>query len=392
MNELETYSDFLFYTGKDGKPHVRVILTDDTVWLNQRGMSELFGVESHTITYHLKEIFESRELDHEATTRKIRVVQPEGKREVEREIDFYNLDCIISVGYRVNSYQASQFRMWATRILKDYLLKGFAIDDERLKQGKLLFGKDYFQELLERIKEIRASERRFYQKITDIYAECSIDYDPNSPITQTFFATVQNKLEFAITHLTAPEIIRKRADATKPHMGLETWAKAPNGKIVKKDVTVAKNYLNKEEIGELNSIVNMYLDYAELQAKRFKMMKMKDWVEKLDAFLKFNEYDILLDGGKIKRSVADGFAEKQYEKFRVIQDEQYQSDFDKILVARIKETGQLPTESEMFNETKEIKAEIEETKDAAVEEEGVKLEKFNQDLKKLLNTKPPTKK
>lgn len=256
---------------------------------------------------------------------------------------FYNLDVILSVGYRVNSYNATQFRIWANKILKEYLIKGFALDDDRLKQGKQMFGKDYFDELLQRIKEIRASERRFYQKITDIYSQCSIDYDPKSEITKTFFATVQNKLEFAITHLTAPEIIKARANYLAPHMGMTTWKNSPAGKILKTDTTVAKNYLTQEELDELNSIVVMYLDFAELQAKRNKKMKMIDWIGRLDAFLNFNEYDILKDAGKIRKSVADSFAEKQYEKFRVIQDKEYKSDFDKVIEG-IKNKGELPKE------------------------------------------------
>jgi len=291
-------------------------------------MGLLFGVESHTITYHLKEIFKSGELDEKATTRKIRVVQNEGERQVARKLDFYNLDAIISVGYRVNSYQATQFRIWATRTLKEYIIKGFVLDDERLKQGRR-FGKDYFDELLERIREIRASERRFYQKITDIYQQCSIDYDKDAEITQTFFKTVQNKLHWAITGKTAAQIIAERANAAKPNMGLQTWKNAPKGKILKTDVTVAKNYLIEKEIKDLERVVSMYLDYAENQASRQIPMKMADWVQKLDAFLQFNEYQILTDAGKVSHEVAKQLAEEEYEKFRVVQDREFESDFDK---------------------------------------------------------------
>ncbi|MCW3125842.1 MAG: hypothetical protein JWO03_1500 [Bacteroidetes bacterium] len=344
IDNMDDTADFLFYTGSDGALRVEVIKGDETVWLNQKGIAEIFNVQTNTVTYHIGEIYKTGELHENGTTRKIRVVQTEGRREVTREIDFYNLDMIISIGYRVNSYQATQFRIWATNILKEYLIKGFALDDERLKQGKTLFGKDYFNELLERIREIRASERRFYQKITDLYAQASIDYDPNSPITKLFYATVQNKLEYAITHKTAAEIIRTRADALKPHMGLTTWKNAGiGGKILKTDVTVAKNYLSNDEISELNRLVTMYLDYAELQAGRQKAMKMQDWVEKLHAFLKFNEYDILNDAGKIRKDVADAFATGQYLQFRPIQDKEYLSDFDKV-VKGIKETGHLPIE------------------------------------------------
>ena len=290
-------------------------------------MAELFGVESNTVTYHLKEIFKSEELDEKTTTRKIRVVQKEGNRDITREIDFYNLDAVIAVGYRVNSVQATRFRIWATKTLKEFIIKGFVLDDDRLKQGKR-FGVDYFTELLERIREIRASERRFYQKLTDIYAQCSLDYDPKSELTQAFYKTVQNKLEWAITGKTAAELIAERANAEKPFMGLTTWKQAPDGKILKNDVVIAKNYLIEKEIKELNRVVTMYLDYAENQAERQKAMYMKDWIEKLDAFLKFNDYEVLTDAGKVTAEVAKALALKEYEKFRVIQDQFFVSDFD----------------------------------------------------------------
>lgn len=284
--------EILLYSTPEGKANIEVFFEAETFWLSQKKMAELFGVDVRTINEHLKNIFSSAELDKEATIRKFRIAQEEGTREVNREIGFFNLDAIIAVGYRVNSLEATRFRIWATKTLREFIIKGFVLDDDRLKQGKQ-FGKDYFEELLERIREIRASERRFYQKITDIYAQCSIDYDPKADITITFYKTVQNKLHWAITGQTAAEIIYKRADADKPNMGLTTWKNAPKGKILKPDVTVAKNYLQAGEIDELNRIVTMYLDYAENQAKRNVGMNMTDWVKKLDAFLQFNDYNIL---------------------------------------------------------------------------------------------------
>ena len=328
-------SEIILYSTPQGEIKIEVFLQDETVWLTQRAMGELFGVSKKTISEHLGNIYKSNELQREATVRKIRTVQNEGEREVARTLDFYNLDAIISVGYRVNSHQATQFRIWATKTLKEFIIKGFVLDDERLKQGKKLFGKDYFDELLERIREIRASERRFYQKITDIYAECSVDYQPKAEITQVFYKTVQNKLHWAITGQTAAEIISSRAKAELPNMGLTTWKNSPKGKILKSDVSVAKNYLNKKEIDELNRIVTMYLDYAENQAARQIQMSMKDWVEKLDAFLQFNDYSVLKNAGTISAEIAKNLATGEFEKFRVIQDEDYESDFDQE-VKRIK--------------------------------------------------------
>jgi hypothetical protein len=263
-----------------------------------------------------------------ATVRRIRTVQIEGGREVGRELDFYHLDAIIAVGYRVNSREATQFRIWATQVLREYLIKGFVVDDERLKQGKRL-GKDYFDELLERIRSIRASERRFYLKITDIYEQCSIDYSGNANITQTFFKTVQNKLHWAITGKTAAELIAERAQASRPNMGLKTWKNAPRGRIQKADVGVTKNYLEENEISALECIVSMYLDYAENQAARQIPMRMADWVEKLDAFLKFNEYDVLTNAGRVSHEVAKELAEKQYQAFNIVQDRSFESDFER---------------------------------------------------------------
>ncbi|MCF0052591.1 virulence RhuM family protein [Dyadobacter sp. LJ53] len=308
---------------------MEVIIGDETVWLNQQSISEIFGVDRSVITKHLKNIFSSGELDEEAVCAKNAHTASDGKT---YQIKYYNLDAIISVGYRVSSQQATHFRIWASKVLKEFLVKGFALDDERLKHGKNYFGKDYFDELIDRVREIRASERRFYQKITDIYAQCSIDYSPNSSLTQTFYAMVQNKLEWAITGMTASEIIKTRANALKPFMGLTTWKNAPTGgKILKPDIKVAKNYLTEKEITELNLVVNMYLDYAELQANKKVPMKMSDWIIKLDSFLKFNEYDILKDAGKVSHEVACSFAEKEFQKFRVVQDKTYESDFDRVL-------------------------------------------------------------
>lgn len=320
--------EILLYSTPEGSATVEVFFEGETFWLSQKKMSDLFNVETQTINYHLKEIFSSGELLEGSTIRKFRIVQPEGGREIARDITFYNLDAIIAVGYRVNSKEATAFRIWATNTLREYIIKGFVLDDERLKQGKK-FGKEYFDELLERIREIRASERRFYQKITDIYAECSIDYDKNSELTQLFYKTVQNKLHWAITGKTAAELIAGRADASKPNMGLTSWKKSPSGKILKTDVSIAKNYLNEKELDDLNRIVVMYLDYAENRAARMIPMTMKDWIEKLDAFLAFNEYEVLRDAGKVSHDVASALAEKEFDKYRVIQDKSFESDFDK---------------------------------------------------------------
>ncbi len=296
-------NDIIFYSSPKGDVRVEVFFQEETFWLSQKKMAELFGVDVRTINEHLQNIYKANELDKKTTIRKIRIVQKEGSRDVSRDIDFYNLDSIIAIGYRVNSYQATQFRIWATKTLREFIIKGFVLDDERLKQGKR-FGKDYFDELLERIREIRASERRFYLKITDIYEQCSIDYKKDSEITQTFFKTIQNKLHWAITGTTAAQIIAERASSTKPNMGLQTWKNAPKGKILKTDVSIAKNYLIENEIKELERLVTMYLDYAENQAVRQIPMKMADWILKLNAFLQFNEYQILKDAGKVKHEVA----------------------------------------------------------------------------------------
>lgn len=330
-NLTPNQSEFLLYVSQSGEVKVDVLLQDETVWLTQKGMQDLFSKDKRTISEHIGNVFEEGELDRSSTVRKFRTVRLEGDRQVSRNLDFFNLDVIISVGYRVKSQRGTQFRIWATKILREYIIKGFAMDDDRLKQGSTLFGKDYFDELLERIREIRASERRFYQKITDIYAQCSLDYDPKAEITQTFYKTVQNKLHWAITGQTAAELIKERADSSKTYMGLTTWKNAPEGKILKTDVSVAKNYLSEKELKELNRIVTMYLDFAELQAERQKPMKMHDWVDKLDGFLQFNEFKILKDAGKISASIAKKLAEQEFSKFRVVQDQEFQSDFDKAI-------------------------------------------------------------
>jgi hypothetical protein len=329
-------SSFVLYTSQNGDVKVDVLLQDETVWLTQKAMQELFGKAKQTISEHIQNIFKEGELKENSVVRKFRTTADDGK---DYTTSFYNLDVIISVGYRVKSQQGTQFRIWATKTLREYIIKGFAIDDERLKQGQAIFGKDYFDELLERIREIRASERRFYQKITDIYAQCSIDYDPKAEITQTFYKTVQNKLHWAITGHTAAEIIKKRANSDKPNMGLTTWKNAPSGKVLKSDVSVAKNYLSEKEIKDLNRIVTMYLDFAELQAERQNPMKMSDWIIKLDGFLQFNDYQVLKDSGKVTANVAKQLAEKEYQKFRIEQDKTFESDFDRE-VKRIVDKGE----------------------------------------------------
>lgn len=332
MKELKSIvpqeSDFLLYTTPEGDVRVDVLFQDESIWLTQKQMAELFAVSVPTINEHLKNIYDSSELSQERTIRKFLIVQKEGSRDVNREIEYYNLDVIISVGYRVNSEKATRFRIWATQTLRNYIVKGYAIDDERLKNG-YHFGKDYFDELLEKIREIRASERRFYQKITDLYADGSVDYDKDAGVTLKFFKTVQNKLHWAISGRTAAELIADRADSKKAKMGLTSWKHAPKGKILKTDVSIAKNYLAEKEISELNRIVSMYLDYAENQAKKQRPMKMDDWVEKLDAFLRFNEYEILDNPGKVSHEVAKALAEQEFATYRITQDHEFISDFDR---------------------------------------------------------------
>jgi len=321
-----SFTEFLLYTTPGGKVKVEIFLRNENIWLTQEKIALLFGVQRPAITKHLTNIFESGELVEFSVSSILEHTAEDGK---VYKTKFYNLDAIISVGYRVNSLQATHFRIWATERLKEYIIKGFTMDDERLKNPNNIFGHDYFEEQLARIRDIRSSERRFYQKITDIYAQCSADYDAACEITQKFFATVQNKLHWAITRQTAAEIILSRADSHKQHMGLTSWKNAPDGNLRKTDVAIAKNYLEEEELNGLNRIVSMYLDYAELQATNHTLMQMRDWITKLDAFLQFNEKDVLTNAGKVTTEIAGTFAENEFEKYRVIRDRLFESDFDK---------------------------------------------------------------
>jgi hypothetical protein len=327
MNKVANLNNIILYQNETGSKMIEVLYDSEDFWLTQKTMAELFSVKVNTINYHLKEIFNSGELKENSVIRKIRITANDGKK---YNTSFYSLDAIIAVGYRVNSLEATQFRIWATNTLKEYIKKGFVVNTELLKNGPK-FGKDYFDELLLKIKEIRASERRFYQKITDIYKECSYDYDKNSETTIEFYKNVQNKLHYAITRMTAPEIIYNRVDSSKKNMGLQTWKNSPKGKILESDVVIAKNYLDKEELNELNNLVSMYLDYAERQVKLGHIISMKEWKEKLELFLKLNEYNILQDNGKIKREMADALALSEYEKYRIKQDQTYLSDFDELI-------------------------------------------------------------
>ncbi len=318
--------NFLIYKTPDKDVKVNAVIKDDTIWLTQKSMAELFGCSSDNISLHLKNIFEAGELEKDSVTEKISATAADGKN---YPTNFYNLDAIISVGYRVNSIQATHFRIWATKVLKEYIQKGFVLDDERLKQGKDAFGKDYFRELLERVRSIRASERRIYQQITDIFAECSIDYDKDSQITQDFYATVQNKFHYAIMGQTAAEIIYTKADHTKEHMGLTTWKHSPEGRILKSDVSVAKNYLPEKEIKRLERTVSGYFDYIEDLIERENTFTMQEFAKSVNEFLSFRRYDILPDGnkGKISQKQAKTKAEKEYDVFNKTQ--QIESDFDK---------------------------------------------------------------
>lgn len=318
---------FILYNLPDNSGMVQAIVQDETIFLTQKAMAELFDVEVNTINYHLKEIFSTGELIEEATIRKIRTVQTEGNRQVERERAFYNLDAIISVGYRVNSQWATLFRQWATRVLNEFIRKGFVLDDDRLKQGNAVFGRDYFRELLERVRSIRASERRIWQQITDIYAECSIDYDRLAPTTKEFYAMVQNRFHYAITGHTAADIIHAGADHTKPHMGLTTWKYAPEGRILKSDVSIAKNYLTDKEIRSLERTVTSYFDYIEGQIERGNVFNMEQFAASVNKFLTFNDYKILPNRGSVSAAQAKAKAEAEYDLFNPIQ--QIDSDFDK---------------------------------------------------------------
>lgn len=326
-NIRNSTAEFLIFTGQSGKNSIEVRVAEESVWLTQKLMGVLFEVSIPTINEHLNNLFNQNEISKPATIRNFRIVQKEGSREVARNIEFYNLDAIIAVGFRVNSLRAIQFRQWAVSVLKDFALRGYLLDKERLKNGSF-FNKAYFDNLLEEIREIRASERRFYQKITDIYAT-AMDYDPKAELTQNFFAEVQNKLHFAIHGHTAAELIIERASSKKERMGLTAWKNAPAGKILKPDVIVAKNYLTELELRSLDRFVTMYLDYAEDRASRNIPMTMRDWADKLNAFLQFNERDILKNPGKVSKEVAKAFAESEFEKYRVVQDRLFESDFDK---------------------------------------------------------------
>ena len=321
--------EFLVFTSQAGEQGIEVRVADETVWLTQKRIAVLFDVDVRTVSEHLQTIFATNELAQEATLRNFRTVQTEGAREVARNVGFYNLDSIIAVGFRVNSVRATQFRQWAIGVLRDFATRGYVLDKDRLKNGAI-FDQAYFDNLISEIREIRASERRFYQKITDIYAT-AMDYSADAASTQTFFATVQNKLHFAIHGHTAAELIVERADSTKEKMGLTNWRKAPKGKILKPDVVVAKNYLSEKEIKALNRFVTMYLDYAEDQAERGIPMTMADWAKKLDAFLQFNERDLLDHHGKVSAEIAKAFAESEFEKYRIVQDRLFESDFDRML-------------------------------------------------------------
>ncbi len=332
ISQREGINEILLYTTPNGKVKVEIFVKDETVWLTQQKIADLFGVQRPAITKHLKNIFETRELKEEMVSSILEHTTQHGAIEgktQETKVKNYNLDAIISVGYRVNSNRATAFRIWATERLKEYIIKGFTMEDDRLKNPNNIFGKDYFEEQLARIRDIRSSERRFYQKITDICSQCSADYDINTQITKDFFATVQNKLHWAITGQTAAELITSRIDGKKENMGLTTWKNAPAGRIRKTDVGIARNYLNENELDSLNRIVSLYLDYAENQARKGFVMYMEDWVKKLDAFLQFNEEAILKHQGKVTHEVAIKLAEQEYEKYRVVQDQLYESDFDK---------------------------------------------------------------
>jgi len=328
MSELSSkHNNFILYTTPEGEVKLNVLLENETIWLSQKSMGFVFDTTPQNITIHLKNIFESGELVEEATCKEYLQVQIEGEREVSRKQKLYNLDVIISVGYRVNSAKATQFRIWATKTLKEYIIKGFVLDDNRLKQGEALFGKDYFKELLERVRSIRASERRIYQQITDIFAECSIDYDPQSGITRNFYAMVQNKFHFAITGQTAAEIIFKNANAAKENMGLTTWKNAPEGRIIKTDTTIAKNYLIEKEIKQLERTVTSYFDYIENLIDRENTFTMEGLANSVDKFLNFNEFKILDGKGKISHSDAISKAGEEYDQFNKTQ--KIVSDFDK---------------------------------------------------------------
>lgn len=334
-NEITGRGEVLLYSDESGKEYISVVFKDETFWLTQKGMAELFDCSTDNISLHLKNIYADGELEQTATTEKISVVRTEGTREVSRTLDHYNLDAIIAVGYRVNSKKATRFRQWATRTLKEYIQKGFVLNDELMKNGRP-FGKDYFDELLERIREIRASERRAYQKIADVFEQCSYDYDKNSETTKAFYAFVQNKLHYAVTGKTAAELISERAALDSPTMGLTTWKGAPDGKILKSDTLVAKNYLNEKELSRLNRLVSMFIDYAELMAEDEQLMSMQDWLNETDRFLENNRRKVLDSKGRISREAAAKKVGAIYDEFRKKQDAEYISEFDRQMAKYLK--------------------------------------------------------
>lgn len=323
----------IMYQAENENVEVNAVIKDETIWLTQRAMAKLFDCSSDNISLHLKNIYSEGELVYESTAEKISVVQTEGNRQVKRSVDHYNLDAIISVGYRVNSQRATQFRIWATKVLKEYMIKGFAMDDERLKQGKTLFGKDYFRELLERVRSIRASERRIWQQVTDIFAECSIDYDKSSDTAHKFYSTIQNKFHYAITGKTAAEIVYDTADHKKENMGLTTWKNAPDGRILKSDAGIAKNYLDEKQIRQLERTVTGYFDYIEDLIERENTFTMKEFAESVNAFLEFRRYDILKNKGRVSHKEAQDKAHSEYDIFNKTQ--KIESDFDKAIMAML---------------------------------------------------------
>lgn len=337
MNDMNKQMHFVLYHSDESDVSVNAVIQNDSIWVTQKAMADLFSVNTPAISKHLKNIYEEGELREESTVSKMEIVQTEGNRQVRRNVDFYNLDAIISVGYRVNSRQATKFRIWATGVLKEYMIKGFALDDERLKQGEAVFGKDYFRELLERVRSIRSSERRIWQQITDIFAECSIDYDRNSEVTKRFYATVQNKFHYAITGHTAAEIVYNSADSRKEHMGLTTWKNSPDGRILKSDVTIAKNYLDEKQIRQLERAVSGYFDYIEDLIERENTFTMEEFETSVNEFLNFRRYDVLKDNGRISAKQAKEKAEAEYDVFNKTQ--KITSDFDREVLKMLGKNG-----------------------------------------------------
>ena len=337
MNDMNKQMHFVLYHSDESDVSVNAVIQNDSIWVTQKAMADLFNCTSDNISLHLKNIYLEGELVRESTTENFSVVQKEGNRNVKRNVTFYNLDAIISVGYRVNSRQATKFRIWATGVLKEYMIKGFALDDERLKQGEAVFGKDYFRELLERVRSIRSSERRIWQQITDIFAECSIDYDRNSEVTKRFYVTVQNKFHFAITGRTAAEIVYNSADSKKEHMGLTTWKNSPDGRILKSDVTIAKNYLDEKQIRQLERAVSGYFDYIEDLIERENTFTMEEFESSVNEFLNFRRYDVLKDNGRISAKQAKEKAEAEYDVFNKTQ--KITSDFDREVLKMLGQNG-----------------------------------------------------